>query len=345
MSRPSPAPDAGRDRTDAFWLRQLADPALSRAIQVAATLGIADLLTDGPRSASALAGRLGCHSDALARLLRYLAFAGVFAEDEQGFGLTALSRLLRTGEPGSLRSELSIGADDRAWWWSTGEMLHAIRTGNPAYDRVFGMSLWEAMARGGGSSGRFQEAMSHGSRELAGQLSAAYDWLGVSSIVDVGGGVGTVLATLLADHPRMTGTLVDVAPVAESARQSLAQAGLDERVRVVVGDFFGGLPAGGDVYLLFRVLHDWADDAATRVLRCCRKACGTGGRVIVVDMEIGRHDPDGIALGGDIAMLLLAGGRERTSSETAGLLGAAGFAVTSRLELRRPYVAIVATPV
>ncbi|HEV2378036.1 MAG TPA: hypothetical protein VGS19_38470, partial [Streptosporangiaceae bacterium] len=147
-------------------LRLLGDAQLSRAIQVAATLAIADHIADEPRSAEDLARLTGCEPGLLRRLLRYLAFAEVFSATGDGrYTLTEMGRLLCSDEPSSVRAELVIGADDRALWWSTGEMLHTVRTGQPAFDHVYGVSMWEAMRTAAGSSTRFQQAMTAGSAE------------------------------------------------------------------------------------------------------------------------------------------------------------------------------------
>lgn len=324
-------------------LALLADARLSRAVHVAATLGVADHLADEPRPVAELADRTSVDAEALYRLLRYLAHAGVFtAAAGRRFGLTPMGRLLRRDEPGSLRDQLVIGTDDRALWWSTGELLHTVRTGKPAYEHVYGQSLWETMRANSGSTTRFQQAMTDASEVIVAGLLRGYDWSGVGTVADVGGGSGAVLARLLADLPRARGVVVDQPSVVPEAEKLLAAAGLADRCSAVAGDLFGRIPATADVFLLVRILHDWPDDAALAVLRACRTACGDTGRLLVVDMEVRDDDPTGLT--NDILMMLLVGGRERSAEELAELLGAAGFTVTRRIGLTGPYTATEARP-
>jgi 2,7-dihydroxy-5-methyl-1-naphthoate 7-O-methyltransferase len=332
--------------SDGRRLRLLADAQLSRAIQVAATLRVADHMGDEAQPAAELARRTSCDEGALRRLLRYLAFAGVFEETGEGrFGLTRMGRLLRTVEPGSLQATLAIGPDNRALWWSTGELLHAVRTGRPAYDHVYGMSLWDTLRAGKGSSTRFQRSMAESSDEILDSLLPLHDWAGVATVADVGGGTGALLIRLLRANPRLRGLLVDLPSVAEQASEAIGRAGLADRCAVAAGDLLEQVPAGADLYLLMRVLHDWPDRAAVSILRNCRKACGQTGRVLLVDMEVGASDPTGESLASDMMMLLLVGGKERTLAELTQLLAEAGLSMTKRTALRPPYVAIEAAPV
>lgn len=332
--------------SDRRALRLLADAQLSRAIQVVATLGVADQLVAGPRPAGELAALAGCDPDALGRLLRYLAFAGVLDETADGrFGLTGPGELLRSDVEGSMREELSIGADDRGVWWSTGELLHSVRTGKPAYDKVFGVSMWQTMRSAPESSQRFQQSMTQASGSIVDELVSRYDWPATGTVADLGGGSGTVLAGLLGARPALSGMLVDLPEVVAAADQRLAAAGLADRCVAVPADLFSAVPPGADRYLLMRVLHDWPDESAAAILRNCRAACGQGGRLVIVDMEVGPADELGLSLVGDLLMLLLVGGRERTRAELDALLGAAGFEVTGRIPLRPPYVAVEARPV
>jgi hypothetical protein len=328
----------------ACQLRLLADARLSRAIQVAATLGVADHMSDGPKAVDVLASRTSCDPGALGRMLRYLAFAGVFEEDEGRYGLTPMASLLRSDDPGTLRAELSIAADDRALWWSAGEFLHTVLTGQTAYDHVYGMSLWEAVRASGAASARFQAAMAESLSGLVSDLLEFYDWQGVTTLADLGGGSGTVLGLLLSARTSMRGILVDLPSVTSGAAQALADAGAGDRCSVVPGDLLEGVPAGADCYLMLRVLHDWPDTAAVSILRHCRQACGDTGRLLIVDMEIGGRDRVGLSLASDVMMMLVVGGRERTAQEFGRMLSIAGFAITRKIELRSPYVMIEARP-
>lgn len=325
-------------------LRLLADAQLSRAVQVAATLGLADHLTDGPQPADVLAKLTGCDKDALGRMLRYLAFAGVFDEADGCYGLTPMARLLRSDEPGTLRTELSITAGDRGAWWSTGELLHTVTTGRPAYDHVYGLSFWDAVRASGAASTRFQAAMAGSLNGLADELLERYDWSGVATVADLGGGTGTVLARLLSARPGLRGILVDLPSVTAAAPAVLTGAGVADRCSIAERDLLDGMPAGADRYLMLRVLHDWPDAEAGAMLANCRAACGDTGRLVVIDMEVGGQDATGESLASDLTMMLLVGGRERSRQEFERLLGGAGFAVAQIIELRSPYIAIEARP-
>jgi SAM-dependent methyltransferase len=327
-------------------LRLLGDPYLTQAVRVAATLGIADHINGEPVGVAELAEATGCHADTLHRVLRYLTFAGVFADaGDRHYALTDMGRMLRSDAPGSLRAELSIGPDDRALWWSVGELMHSLRTGKPAYDRVYGRSFWDTLRASPEASARFQQGMAEDSEAIADSLSRHYDWSSVASVTDLGGGAGRVLARLLHQHPGLNGTVVDLPAVAAEATATLTAAGVAGRGRVVEGDLLRPLPAGADRYLLMRVLHDWPDDDATTILRNARNACGDAGRVLIVEMEVGGDDPTSAAFVGDMTMLVLLGGRERSSREFNALAGAAGLAIVRRTRLRGPYVVMEAVPI
>ncbi|WP_410050240.1 methyltransferase [Actinomadura sp. CNU-125] len=250
---------------------------VARALQVAARLGIADLLDDGPRPLAELADRAGCDRAALGRLLDALGTVGVFARTgTDGFGHTPMSAVLATGHPRSVGAVARLfGAD---WQWGAWSGLeHSIRRGDPALDHVLGIGL-QAFLDGSPAEGRlFDEAMTGLSRLLNRTILNAYDFSEAGRIADVGGGHGTLLPDILAAVPKPTGVLLDKPAAAAKYRDALRGSDLADRLDVVGCDYFEPLPEKADTIVLNRVLHDWDDGPASVILRTCRDALRPGG--------------------------------------------------------------------
>jgi hypothetical protein len=297
------------------------------AIRVAATLRLADLMGDGAVPVEELARRSGTDADALGRMLRQLVCKGVFTEPEPGsFAVNEPAALLASDHPARMRSWLDLdGFGGQMDLVFTG-LLHTVRTGQSAWETVFGAPFWRYLAENPAFSASFDERMSHGADYLAGVVEA-YDWSRVKHVVDVGGGVGTLLGGLLSAHPELRGTLVDLPETVERGREYLAGRGLDERCEFAGQSFFDPLPAGRGAYVLRRVVHDWGDDEARLILRRCADAAGPDGRVIVIES----HGTAGDATAGfvemNLRMLLISGGRERTIDDYKTLAAESGLAV------------------
>lgn len=310
---------------------------VSCAILTATRLGVPDALVAGPRSAAELAEELELAEEPLYRMLRALAHAGVLAQRGDRFELTALSRLLSTDAPGSMRDILLLGAEPwhhRLW----GELEAIVRTGEPAHDRVLGRSLFEHLEHDRGANEVFNRAMVAYSGQIAAAVAAGYDLSSARQIVDVGGGIGHLLAAVLARDPRPRGVLFDLPHVVARAPQ------LGDRVEVCGGDFFDSVPSGGDAYVLMNILHNWADRDAARILASCRRAIAPDGRLVVVEMIIPENRPDYSAIF-DLEMLVLfRGGRERTRAELAAVLEAGGFALRRVVATASPASVIEAVP-
>ena len=296
----------------------------SQCVYVAAKLGIADLLTDGPLSAEDLAGKTGTHPLSLYRLLRALASVGVFAEEPEGrFTLTPAAALLRNDVPGSQRAMAIMMGEEhfRAW----GDLLYSVQTGKPAFERIFGQPVFEFLSQNPEQAAIFDKAMVgvHG-RETAAILDA-YDFSAFPSLADIGGGNGSTLCGILGRHPRLHGTLFDLPGVIERASRKIEEAGLSNRMHLVAGDFFQSAPNGADAYLLRHIIHDWDDDKAVRILQNVHRAIDRNGRLLVVESVIppGNEPFFGKLL--DLTMLVIPGGRERTEDEYHSLFGQAGF--------------------
>ena len=303
---------------------------LSRAMYVAAQLGIADHLRVGPKSTAELAEATGTHEQSLYRLLRVLASEAIFSEIEpRRFAHTPLSQFLRTDVPESMHALVLMWGS--TWSWETwGDLVYSVRTGQPAFDNRFGMNLWEYFRRVNPQEGRtFAKAMTDFSAPLNGAIVAAYDGFSpLGTTVDAGGGEGSLLSQLLSSHPHMKGILFDRPDVLEAAGERFAAEGLSGRCKLVPGDFFVSIPEGGDIYIFKDVFHDWDDEQVIQILSNCRRACGAGGVVLVVELLIPAGNQPSFAKILDLQMLVELKGRERTESEFRDLFSRAGFELT-----------------
>ena len=315
-------PDANADAR-----RKIMGFITSQAVFAVDRLGLFDRLAAGPAAAGVLAAETGTDADALERFLRVLAAEDFLTEGPIGtFGIGPLGAELRTDVPGSLHHfvELMIGESYDAW----SAAAYSVRTGAPAFETVLGRPYFDWLAGRPADQQRFSTAQAGLVRRRLEPLLDR-DWSGVSTVVDVGGGNGRLLTELLRGQPHLEGVLVDLPHVAEEARAALTAAGLGERSRCVGGDFFGAVPAGGDVYVLAQILHDWDDEAAAKILRRCRSALGPAGRLLVLEQVIAEDGRPHPAKQLDLHMLVMLGGRERTESAWRRLLAAGGFAITS----------------
>jgi hypothetical protein len=296
----------------------------SQCVYVAAKLGIADLLANGPQSVDDLAQKTGTHRPSLFRLLRALASLGVFAEETgQRFRLTPAAEPLRRDVPGSQWAMAVMMGEEhfRAW----GELLYSVRTGKIGFDKVFGRPVFEFLSQNPEQAAIFDKAMVgvHG-RETSAMLDV-YDFSAFASVVDIGGGNGSTLSGILKKHPSIHGTLFDLPGVIQRAGVAVDTAGLLDRIHLVAGDFFESVPAGADAYVLRHIIHDWEEDKAIRILTNVRQAIARDGRLLVVESVIppGNEPFFGKLL--DITMLVIPGGQERTEQEYRDLFGKAGF--------------------
>lgn len=317
--RTAPLPEVMLQMITGAWVAQ--------AVYVAAKLGLADRLVDGPRRTEDLAVATGSHPPSLARLLRALASVGVFTEIAPAtFALTPLADLLRSDTPDSLRA-LAI-VDNEELYQAWGDLLGSIRTGQPAFERHFGMPVFAYFAAHPEVDRVFNEAMTSYTGRLAEAVPAVYDFSAFRTIVDVGGSYGTLLAAILQCTPGARGVLFDQPHVIAAAEAHLAAVGVTERCTTVGGDFFTAVPAGGDAYLLSQVLHDWDDERAATILRQCRRVMPAHGKLLIVEIVIPPGDAPSFGKWLDLHMLAIPGGRERTAEEYATLLNDAGFAFT-----------------
>jgi O-methyltransferase/methyltransferase family protein len=297
----------------------------TQLLYVAARLGVADVLAGGPRTGSEIADVVGADPDVLARMLRGLVLEDVLAEDEDGrFGLTALGEGLRDGVPGSLRG--AVLARGELYWSAAAGMLRASTDGGTAFQHVHGERFFDHLAGDPDRAAAFQASMADRAQREAADVVAAYDFAGLRAVVDVGGGSGVLLEAILGATPGLRGVLVDRAEAVDKARRRLTAAGLDARCQCVVGDFFDSVPPGADAYLLSRVIHDWDDADAQRVLTTCREAMPVDARLLLVEAIVPERAHDGPeAVRMDLHMLMLLGARERTEAQFRRLLADAAF--------------------
>jgi O-methyltransferase domain/Dimerisation domain len=309
----------------------------SRIVQVAAELGIADLLETGSETSDALARRTQTHGPSLHRLLRALASLGVLDELESGrFALTALGTQLRSSSPDSLRHFAMMYGGERVWrCWS--DLLHCVRTGQSGMQHLYGMGSFEYLASHPDAAAIFNAAMADVTRQITRAVVTTYDFSEFKSIVDVGGGDGTLIAAILTAASQLRGIVFDLPSGSAAAPRQLAAAGVADRCEVIAGDFFRAVPTAADAYILKSVIHDWDDERSVAILTACRKAMVTHGKLLLVErvmpprMEVGPDQQRMAML--DMNMLVMPGGRERTEAEYHGLFAAAGFDLARVLPL------------
>jgi hypothetical protein len=319
---------------------------ISRAVGLAAELGVADLLAKGEQTAAELAVATQTDEAALYRVLRLLAALGVLTVTEPvpgSFGLTMIGERLRSDVPASMRNWAMLA--DTIGFAAHEPILEAVRTGRSGAEIAYGRNGMERLVSDPPRAARFDAAMSERTTAFAPSVAAGYDFAGMRVVADIGGGPGTLLAAVLGRHERLRGVLFDRAHVAERAAGVLREAGLADRCEVTAGDFFAGVPDGADGYILANVLHDWDDDRCGQILTACRKAMGSRGRVLIVERLIPDDPREAVpVLLSDLNMLLVTGGKERTNAEYAKLLAAAGLRLGRIQPVAAPYGVIEGLP-
>ena len=330
-----PAPVALLQMLTGYWV--------SKALSVAAELGVADHLEDGPRAVTELAAECGAEPAALYRLLRALASVGVFSEEDgDRFGLTPLAEPLRSDVPGSMRALARMYGSEQFQAWAGLE--ESVRTGKPSFDQVFGTTVWDYFENNPETSAVFNDAMTGWTAQLADAVVTAYDFSDARQVVDVGGGLGLLLSTILLANPAAEGVLFEVPHVAADAALFLEKAGVVERSKTVGGDFFESVPDGGTTYVLAQILHDWDDEHCGQILRNCRRAMHSDSKLLVIEQVLPPRNEPSFGKWLDLHMLVMAGGRERTASEYRSLLATAGFDLTSVIPIRAGASIVEAVP-
>lgn len=319
----------------------------TQAIHHAAKLGIAALVADGPRSVSELAEATQTHAPSLTRLLRALESIGIFAEVEPDyFAQTPLSALLQPGVPGSMYHIALLHGDQ--WQWHVWEGLdYTLQTGQPTFSRLFGADMFQYFTQHNTQSAKiFNDSMTGFSQQVNMPIANAnYDFSSLDTLVDIGGGMGTQLTTLLKVHPSIRkGILFDRPPVIAQAQASIAASGLDDRCELVAGNFFEGIPQGADAYFMKQIIKDWSDEQCIQLLSSCRQAMKPGGRVLVAEIVLLPGRETSIQKFIDLQLMILSPGQERTESQYRKLFAAAGFTLANIIPTTSPYSILEGIP-
>ncbi|OXM65916.1 methyltransferase [Amycolatopsis vastitatis] len=349
-------PDTPDIQRESAFVRmvELTDTVAPWAIRTAATLGLADLVAPGGTSLEGLLKGLGeageqVDSDALRRLMHYLVTIGIFTIDAGPgtFRRTPLAELMVSDNPVGMRE----------WWLmnnamakldqATVLMIDAVRTGEPAYEKLFGRDVWTDLAQDPNLSASFEKAMAHKTRISLASIVEAFPWPSARNLVDVGGGHGLLLEAVLREAPEAVGTVFDTAAGIATARAHLAKSDVADRARFAEGTFFGRWPEGADTYVVMNVLHNWPDDDVVRILGRGSEVLGPDSRILVVETVVGGDGDQASLARLDLMMLIFSGGKERSFAEYSELAGRAGLTIVDThptsfglalLELRRKEV-------
>jgi C-methyltransferase len=332
--RLTPAPAAMMEMIIATWT--------SQAITVAAQLGVADALANGPLPIEEIAVGVGADPDALGRLLRALIGKGIFRHRRDGrYELNPLAATLRSDAPISMTwAARFYGSREQRERWTL--MVDSIRTGTTVVPALRGKESFDYFARWPELAELFNQTMTSVSELTTAPVVAGYDFSAYRRIVDIGGGHGPLLAAILAGAPASRGVLYDLPVVVASAPKLLRECDVADRVCIAAGSFFDSVPAGGDAYILKNIIHDWPDEKAVQILRNVRAAAGTRATVLLIEMVIPRHHRDFPGKWVDLEMLLNLGARERTAAEYRDLLSQAGFRLTRVVRTASPLSVIEA---
>lgn len=317
---------------------------VTQAVATAAKLGIPDLLVSGPKTAEELAAAAQAHPPAVRRLMRALAGLGVFAPAEGGrYELTELGERLREDFPGSLK-HMFIAETDGVHWRSWEKVLDSVRTGEPRPQAVFDMPAFDYYAKNVKEGEQFGRAMESVSGFAAHAVLDAYDFGGIRTLADVGGGNGSMVLAVLGRYPQMRGIVCDLPYIEKQAAERIQAAGAAGRCGFEAGDFFERTPQGADAHLLKFILHDWNDEDSIRILKSCRAALPPNGRLLVIEVVVPEENRLDFSHWMDLNMLVMTGGQERTAGEYESLLRRGGFRLEKIVPTAGPFSVIEGKP-
>ncbi|MBA3832030.1 MAG: helix-turn-helix domain-containing protein [Chthoniobacterales bacterium] len=310
---------------------------MQRSLCVATKLGVPDLLAAQPQTAADLATQTGANEPSLYRLLRTLASAGIFSEThDHRFELTPISQLLRRDVPGSMRDLAVMFAED--WQWRNwGELMHCVMTGNAAQHKLYGMDSFAYFTAQPALGAVFNRAMTGLSAAVAPAIAEAYDFSRTSTVVEVAGGHGLLLAAILKRNPKMRGILFDLPDVLVGCGELLDREGVRDRVELAAGDFFQSVTPGADLYTMKHIIHDWDDAKSLQILRNIRAAMKPDGRVLTIEMVVPEGNEPSPSKILDLQMMIMEGGKERTAGEYEALYELAGLGLTRILPTMSPF--------
>jgi hypothetical protein len=310
---------------------------ISKPIYVAAELGIADMLAEGPKSIEQLAQASQSHAPSLYRMMRALASVGIFSEIEhKRFELTPMAEYLKTGAMRSIALMFNADWSDKAWIY----FLDSIKTGDTAFEKAHGMSVSDWLEKNPRAAEVFNEANAIKAGSSHRVIVDVYDFSGIQTMTDVGGGLGILMAEILIANPLMEGIVADTPSVIQKTRKIIQARGIEDRCQAVECDFFKKIPSGSDAYLMSNILHDWPDKQCQIILTNCHRAMQKESRLLVVEMVIPPGNEPSVAKLLDLEMLVITGGRERTEAEFNNLFVSSGFKL-SRIIPTRENVCII----
>jgi O-methyltransferase domain len=339
--------NADQQRNAAEHIMQLATGYMaSISIHIVARLGIADLLKDGPKDISALAAATSANEDRLYRVLRALASVGVFTEiGARRFALTPAAETLRSDVRGSIRP-MAIWIGDPLHFRVYREMMHTVKTGTPTFDHVMGKPVFEYFPTDPAESEIFNSAMTCFSEMVTPAVLEAYDFSGIGTLMDVAGGHGALMRTILAKYPSMRGIVIDLEHVVEGAKQMPENHAMANRCEFLCADFFAAVPANADAIIMKHIIHDWDDAEAVTILRNCRKALAgkLGAKVLLVESVITPDNAPQLGKFIDLEMMAFPGGRERTEDEFRRLFAAAGLKLARIVPTNAPLWVVEGVP-
>jgi hypothetical protein len=313
----------------------------AQAVYVVAKLGVADLLTEGPKPIEEIARAVDADTPSLYRVMRALSSQGVFVEEsDKVFKLTPMSEFLRSDVEGSLRGVAIFMGED--WHWRVwGQTLYSVKTGKEAWSRVHGESVFPYFSKNPEAARIFDEAMSSFTTLAAKAVTEAYDFSGIKTLVDVAGGHGKLLTGILESTSSLRGILFDLPHVIERAKENEELKSVASRCDLVSGDFFESVPRA-DGYIMKHIIHDWYDEEATKILTTIANNMKPEARVLLVEMVLGEPNEPDLGKIMDIEMLVSPGGKERTAGEYRELFARVGLKMTRIVPTKSPYSVIEA---
>lgn len=295
---------------------------ISKPIYAAAELGIADMLAEGPRSIEELAQASRSHAPSLYRMMRALASVGIFSETkDKQFQLTPMAEYLKTDAMRSIALMFNSDWSDKAW----GYFLDSVKTGGTAFEKAHGMSVSDWIEKNPHAAKVFNEANAIKAGGSHRAIVDVYNFSGISTLTDVGGGLGILMVEILSANPLMKGFVADISSVIQKTEKMIQDSGIEDRCQAIECDFFRSIPSGSDAYLMSNILHDWPDEQCRIILKNCRQAMKKESRLLVVEMLIPSGNEPSIAKLLDLEMMVITGGRERTEEEFKNLFESSGF--------------------
>lgn len=314
---------------------------ISKPVYVAAELGIADMLSEGPKSIDELALESRSYAPFLYRMMRALASVGIFFErEDRRFELTPMANFLKTGSMRSIALMFNSGWNDRAWEY----FMDSVKTGETAFEKAHGKPVMDWLKQNPHAADIFSEANAVKAGNTHRVILDVYDFSEIQTLTDVGGGLGTLISEILIVNPFMKGVVADTSYVIKNANKIIEARGIADRCETIECDFFKSIPPGSDAYLLSNILHDWPDEECRTILENCRKAMKPDSRILLIEMIIPEGNDPSIVKLLDLEMLVITGGQERTEAEFKHLIEMSGLRLTRTIPTKENIYIIEGKP-